>query len=277
MLALVVGYIFVELIGGLLSGSLALLADAGHMASDAAALAITLVALRLAQRPATARRTYGYHRAEVLAAVVNGGALIAIAVGILYEAAVRLASPAPVTGPLMMGVAAGGLVVNLIGLAVLHRDAEGDLNLRGAWLHVVSDALGSAGALAAGAAVWAFGWTWADPVASAAIALLVLRASWSLLDEAVHVLMEGAPSHVDVDAVRAALCGADGVQGVHDLHVWTITSGMVALSGHVVVAPGVDQPALLRTLADSLRARFGIAHTTLQLEPPGFVEDGLHP
>ncbi len=277
MLVLVVGYIFVELVGGLVSGSLALLADAGHMTSDAAALAITLFALRMARRPPTSRRTYGYHRAEVLAAVANGGALVAIALGILYEAVTRLQAPAPVEGPLMMGVAAGGLLVNLVGLAVLHGGRDQDMNLRGAWLHVLSDALGSLGALVAGGLVWARGWTWADPVASAAIAVLVLRASWALLDEAVHVLMEGAPGHIDVDAVRAAMTATAGVRDVHDLHVWTITSGMVAMSGHVVVDGTVDSPDLLRALADALRARFGIAHTTIQLEPPGYVEEELHP
>jgi cobalt-zinc-cadmium efflux system protein len=278
MLVLVVGYIFVELGGGLWSGSLALLADAGHMASDAAALAITLFAVRMARRPPTPRRTYGFHRAEVLAAVLNGGALIAIALGILWEAWQRLSAPAPIEGPLMMGVAAGGLVVNLIGLAVLAAGRHGNLNMRGAWLHVLSDALGSVGALAAGVAVWAAGWTWADPVASALIALLVLHASWSLLDEAVHVLMEGAPAHIDVDNVRAAMLGTAGVRDVHDLHVWTITSGLVAMSGHVVVDGAVEGPELLRALAVVLRARFGIAHTTIQIEPPGFEEEaGLHP
>lgn len=277
MLVLVVGYIFVEVIGGLVSGSLALLADAGHMTSDAAALAITLFALRMARRPPTATRTYGFHRAEVLAAVANGGALVAIAVGILWEAGSRLLEPAVVAGPLMMGVAAGGLLVNLVGLAVLHGGRDQDMNLRGAWLHVLSDALGSLGALVAGGLVWAYGWSWADPVASAAIALLVLRASWSLLQEAVHVLMEGAPPHIDVDAVRAAMTGTPGVREVHDLHVWTITSGMVSMSGHVVLDGTVDGHDLLPVLVASLRERFGIAHTTIQIEPVECADDALHP
>jgi cobalt-zinc-cadmium efflux system protein len=277
MLVMVVGYIFVELGGGLMSGSLALLADAGHMASDAAALAITLFAVRMARLPPTPQRTYGFHRAEVLAAVLNGGALIAIALGILWEAWGRFSAPAPIAGPLMMAVAAGGLVVNLIGLAVLSAGRHGDMNMRGAWLHVLSDALGSVGALVAGALVWWRGWTWADPVASAVIALLVLHASWSLLDEAVHVLMEGAPTHIDVNAVRAAIVGTAGVREVHDLHVWTITSGLVAMSGHVVLHDGVEPPELLHILAATLRARFGIGHTTIQIEPPGFEEDELHP
>jgi cobalt-zinc-cadmium efflux system protein len=277
MLVLVVGYIFVELFGGLWSGSLALLADAGHMASDAAALAIALFALRMARRPPTSTRTYGFHRAEVIAAVVNGGALVAVAIGILWEAWQRLAEPAPVVGPLMMAVAAGGLVVNLLGLAVLAGGRHQDMNLRGAWLHVLSDALGSVGALVAGALVWWKGWTWADPVASAAIALLVLHASWALLNEALHVLMEGSPPHIDVDLVRSAMCGTPGVHTVHDLHVWTITSGMVAMSCHVVVDGTVDGHELLGTLAASLRSRFEIGHTTIQIEPLDFVEEGFHP
>lgn len=278
MLALVVGYIGVEVVGGLAAGSLALLADAGHMLSDAAALAITLFALRIAKRPATPQRTYGYHRAEILAAMVNGGALVAIAIGILWEAVQRWQTPAPVEGPLMMGVAAGGLVVNLIGIAVLHGGRDANLNLRGAWLHVVSDALGSVGALLAGLAVWAWGATWADPAASVVIAVLVLRGAWGLLDDALHVLMEGAPPHIDVNAVRAALCETAGVLDVHDLHVWTITSGMVAMSGHVVAAPAEPGPDVVRRVAELLRERFGIAHTTIQVEPPDFVEvETYHP
>jgi cobalt-zinc-cadmium efflux system protein len=278
MLVLVCGYIGVEVVGGWMSGSLALLADAGHMLSDAAALAITLFALRMARRPATPERTYGYHRAEILAAVGNGAALVAIAIGILWEAIARWQHPPEVAGGLMMGVAAGGLLVNLIGLAILHSSREENLNLHGAWLHVLSDALGSVGALAAGAAILAGGWEWADPVASAIIAVLVLYSAWKLLDDAVHVLMEGAPPHIDVNAVRSALTTTPGVIDVHDLHVWTITSGMIAMSGHVVVEDEGGGPALLRALAETLRARFGIEHTTIQVEPRGFEEAaGFHP
>jgi cobalt-zinc-cadmium efflux system protein len=277
LLALVCAYILVEVLGGLWSGSLALLADAGHMVSDAAALAITLVALRLAARPATPSRTYGWHRAEILAAALNGAALFVIAAGVLYEAWERLSAPPPLAGPLMMAVAAGGLAVNLIGVALLHARRHDSLNLRGAWLHVLSDALGSVAAIVAGGLAWAFGWTLADPVASVIIALLVLRGAWQLLDDAVHVLMEGAPPHIDVDAVRAALAAEPGVVAVHDLHVWTITSGMVCMSGHVVALPEDVGPALLRRVSDLLRERFGIAHSTIQVEPPGFEEPGLHP
>ncbi len=280
LLALVATYMGVEAAAGWWSGSLALLADAGHMVSDAAALAITLWAMRMVRRPATPARTWGWHRAEILAAAVNGAALLAIAVGILWEAAGRLSQPVVVDAPVVVGVAAGGLLVNLAGLALLHGDREAGHNLRAAWLHVLSDALGSAGALLAGGLAWGFGWTWADPVASVLIALLVLRGAWVLLDEAVHVLMEGAPAHIDVDAVRAALQSVAGVRGVHDLHVWTITSGQVSLSAHVAVAADAPPGATLHALVATLRDRFGIRHATLQLEPPDFEEpdtEELHP
>ena len=211
---------------------------------------------------------------------MNGAALLAIAVGILWEAAGRFSAPVPVEAPVVVGVAAGGLLVNLAGLALLHGDREAGHNLRAAWLHVLSDALGSAGALLAGGLTWAFGWGWADPLASVLIALLVLRGAWRLLDEAVHVLMEGAPAHIDVEAVRAALHGVPGVRGVHDLHVWTITSGQVSLSAHVAVDTGVAPGATLHALSGALRERFDIRHATLQLEPPDFEDahtEELHP
>jgi cobalt-zinc-cadmium efflux system protein len=283
LLGLVVAYIVVEAVGGWLAGSLALLADATHMVSDAAALAITLWAMRMARRPATPERTYGWHRAEILAAAVNGGALVVIAVGILWEAYGRWGAPHPVDGPLVVGIAVGGGLVNLVGMALLHAGRDASLNLRGAWLHMVSDALGSLGAVLAGLAAWTLGWTWADPLASAAIALLVMRSAWSLLDDAVHVLMENAPAHIDTNAVRAMLAEHPGVVGVHDLHVWMITPHMVAMSGHVVARGAIlDTPggatALLRELAESLRARFDIDHATLQVEPEGFdAHPELHP
>jgi cobalt-zinc-cadmium efflux system protein len=280
LLVLVLAYMGVEVAAGVIGGSLALVADAGHMASDAAALAITLWALRITRRPATPERTFGWHRAEILAAAVNGAALLAISGGVLWEAAGRFASPAPFQAPLVVGVAAGGLVVNVAGLFLLHDARDAGHNLRSAWLHVLSDALGSAGAMLAGGCAWAFGWTWADPAASVLIALLVVRAAWRLLDESVHVLMEGAPAHIDVNAVRGALLAHPGVRGVHDLHVWTITSGQVAMSGHVQVEAGADSAELLRGLGALLKERFALGHATLQLEPPGFddVHGGeLHP
>ena len=282
LLALVVAYIGVEVAGGLWGNSLALLADAGHMVSDAAALGITLWAVRIARRPTTPERTFGWHRAEILAAAVNGAALLAIAGGILWEAAERWREPATTSGALVLAIATGGLIVNLVGLALLHAGREASINLRGAWLHVLSDALGSAGAMIAGACAWAFGWRWVDPLASALIALLVLRSAWRLLNDAVDVLMEGAPTHLDTRDIRAALAETPGVLSVHDLHVWTITSDLVAMSGHVVVAPEIDacdeRTRLLHALTTMLRSRFGIEHATIQIEPPGFdAHAELHP
>lgn len=266
VLVLVTLYMVAEVIGGLLTNSLALLADAGHMLSDAVALGLSLFAIWIAQKPATSRHTYGYYRTEILAALVNGATLVAIALYIFVEAFRRLGEPPEVQGPLMMGIATGGLLVNLIGLWVLNAGRHESLNVRGAYLHVLTDALGSVGAMTAGALIWAFGWYWADPVASVAIGLLVLYSSWSLLRETVSVLMEGAPGHIDVDEVRGAIHALPGVQAVHDLHVWTITSGMVALSGHVVVGEEDFGQATLARVRSLLDDRFGIDHTTIQLE-----------
>jgi cobalt-zinc-cadmium efflux system protein len=273
-LALAATYMVAEVVGGLWSGSLALLADAGHMLSDVAALTMSLFALRLAQRPGTAQQTYGHHRTEILAALAHGVLLAGVSLTIVVEAVERLGTPVEVHGGAMLAIAAGGLLVNLVGLAVLDSGRRDNLNVRGAWLHVLSDALGSAGAILAGALVVAFGWTWADPAASIGIAALVLRSSWSLLREAVAVLMEWAPSHVDVSEIQGSLAGLDGVLAVHDLHVWTITSGMVALSGHVVAQKDRDRNALLQETTDLLHRRFGISHSTIQIEAEDFDEPG---
>jgi cobalt-zinc-cadmium efflux system protein len=247
------------------------------MASDAVSLVLVLFAIRMARRPASPQHTFGHHRAEILAATANGSLLLAIAGGIVVEAVERMSHPAPVLGGPMMAVAAGGLVVNLLGLAIFASARNGNLNLRAAWLHVLSDALGSVGAMAAAGAVLGFGWTWTDPAVSCLIALLVVRGAWQLLQEALGVLMEGAPSHIDVSKVREALRSRPGVLDVHDLHVWTIGSGKVAMSGHIVTAHDCPSAPMLRVLRDELKDRFGISHATIQLEPPGFLEDDLHP
>ena len=273
-LCLVLFYMIAELVGGWLSGSLALLADAGHMLSDAAALALSLFALWIARRPPTPRQTWGYYRSEILAALVNGATLVVISVFILLEAFERFRDPAPVNAPLLMAVATGGLVINLIGLSLLSGSKDDNLNLRGAWLHVLTDALGSVQAILAGALIWWFGWTWADPAASVLIALLVIWSAWHLLRETVGVLMEGAPRHIDVDEVRNSLAGIPGVLEVHDLHVWTITSGMESLSAHVVVAEGEPACDMLTVVRSTLHDRFGIHHLTIQIEPEEFQEHG---
>ncbi len=271
-LALAASYMLAELIGGWIANSLALLADAGHMFLDVAALALSFFAMWMADRPAPARQTFGYYRAEILAALVNGATLIAISIYILIEAVGRLREPPEVQGALMTGVALGGLLVNLAGLWLLHGGRDESLNVRGAWLHVLTDALGSVGAIAAGVLVWAFGWYWSDAVASALIGLLIVYSSWRLLAESVAVLMESAPRGIDVDEVAGALREVPGVAGLHDLHVWTITSGLDALSAHVTVEDGEPHPTILKRLQRMLHDRFGIDHITIQLEPVDFGE-----
>jgi cobalt-zinc-cadmium efflux system protein len=265
VLALVVLYMGAELVGGWLTGSLALLADAGHMLSDAASLGLALAAIRLARRPRTPERTFGLHRTEILAALANGLLLVAVAVAILFEAWNRFRSPHPIDGRSMMWIAVGGLGVNLLGLRILHGSRGSSLNLRGVWLHVLADALGSVQAIAAGVLVWRLGWLWADPLASVLIALLVAGSAWRLLVDSVHVLLEGTPAHLDEPEIRSALLGVAGIVDVHDLHVWTITSGFDALSVHACVA-GRDRDAVLEEARTTLRDRFALDHATIQIE-----------
>jgi cobalt-zinc-cadmium efflux system protein len=276
-LGLAATYMVAEAVGGWLTGSLALLADAGHMLSDAAALGLSLFAIWMGQRPPTPRRTWGYYRTEILAALANGAALVAIAVWVVAEAVERFRNPPDVDAPVMMAIAVGGLVVNLIGLRVLSGGRDGSLNVRGAWLHVLTDALGSVQAVAAGALIWAFGWSWADPAASVLIALLVVWSAWHLLRDTVGVLMEGTPAHIDLDEVRDTLAGLPGVCGVHDLHVWTITTGMEALSAHLVVEEEASTTLLLRQVQTSLHDEFGIHHATVQIEPEPCEQHHTHP
>jgi cobalt-zinc-cadmium efflux system protein len=276
-LGLVVLYMGLEVIAGVLSGSLALLADAGHMLSDAGALALTLFAMKVARRRPTAWRTYGYYRAEILAALANGATLVAISVYIFVEAYGRFRNPPEVQGPLMFAVACGGLVVNATGLWFLRSGREANLNVRGAWLHVLTDALGSVQAIAAGALIWAFGWNWADPIASVLIGLLVIYSSWSLIGQSVAVLMEGSPGNINVDEVRSALLELPDVSSVHDLHVWTITSGFVALSAHLTSANPAKHDTVLRAAQDVLARRFGIGHTTIQIDRDPSCGATAHP
>jgi len=265
---LALGYMVAEVIGGLWTNSLALLADAGHMLSDAAALGLSLFAVWIAARPANGQRTFGYYRAEILAALANGGALVAVSVMIFIEAVQRFREPPPVAGGTMMAIALGGLAVNLLGLVILGHGHEESLNVRGAWLHVLTDALGSVGAVAAGLCVWGCGWYWADPLASTLIGLLVIYSAWRLLAESLSVLMENAPRGVDVDEIRAALAELPGVVNVHDLHVWTITTGLDSLSAHLITSSGLPDRRLLDQVRQLLDARFGITHVTIQIEPP---------
>lgn len=265
-LSLAALYMVAEAIGGWWAQSLALLADAGHMLSDVAALALSLGAIWMAEKPPTPQRTYGYYRMEILAALVNAVMLAVVAIFIFLEAAERLRAPVPVDGWVVIWIAAGGLVMNLIGLWILHGGREESLNIQGAWLHVLSDALGSVGAITAGLLVWLFGWYWADAAISVIIGLLVVYSAWNLLKEAVSVLMEHAPGGIDVDKVRDLIKATRGVKAVHDLHVWAITSGMSALSAHVVIADPKLQQSLLQQLKRELREHFAIDHITIQIE-----------
>ncbi len=271
VLALTAGFMVVEAVGGLLANSLALLADAGHMFADMAALALSIWAMRLAQRPASWEKTYGYVRMEILAALVNGAALLVMSGLIAWEAWQRVRVPEPVDGPLLAGVATAGLGVNVLAATLLHAHAHESLNIRGAYLHVLGDLLGSVGALVAGAIVWLTGWTTADPLVSVLIAGLILVSAWQLVREATDVLLEAAPSHVDVAQLLADLCDVPRLHEVHDLHVWTLTSGFIALSAHGVIEDPMDQRRVLEEIRDRMR-RYGIEHVTFQLEPRELVQ-----
>lgn len=276
LIALAISFVFliVEVVGAFATGSLALLADAGHMLTDVAALALALGALWLSAQPATPERTYGYYRAEVLAAAVNAASLVAISVYIFWEAFQRLADPPGVASGGMLAVAAAGLVANLVSAWVLGRGHGGNLNARGAFLHVLGDLVGSVGALAAAGVMLLTGWRQADPIASIAIGLFTLWSGWRLLRESVDVLLEATPRGIAVREIEAALGALPGVVGIHDLHVWTVTSGFVALSAHLIVRSS-NRDEILIAASDLLRERFGIGHATLQMEAPA-LEGRLH-
>ena len=264
-LAITLVFMAVEAVGGVLSGSIALLADAGHMLGDAASLGLALFMAFLAQRPATPEKTYGYLRFEILAAVVNGVALFVIAGLIVWHAVQRLAAPREIASGLMLGVATAGLLANLVAMRLLHGGHRHSLNVRGAYLHVLGDLLGSVGTLAAAGIIALTGWTPADPIVSIVIAVLILYSAWRLLRESVDVLLEATPAHIAMRQVEEQIATIPGVEDVHDLHVWTVTSGMIAMTGHAVVPePGRSQQ-VLTTLRDRM-ADLGIHHVTMQLE-----------
>jgi len=265
-LALTAGFAAIEVAGALWTGSLSLLADAAHMLVDTCGLLLSLLALWFAERPATPAKTYGYYRVEILAALVNGVVLCLMAVAILFKAYERILAPAPVPGGPMLALAVTGLVVNLISMRLLRPGAGESLNVRGAYLEVLGDAASSAAVIVAAGIILFTGWTIADPLAGLAIALLILPRTWSLLRQAVNILLEGAPPHLDVTEIEAAMREAQGVRRVHDLHVWTLTSGREAMSAHVVVDPDAPGDRILDALHVILHARFGIDHTTIQIE-----------
>jgi cobalt-zinc-cadmium efflux system protein len=277
-LALTAAYTVVEVVGGFLTDSLALLADAVHMLSDNVALALALVALWLARRPSTPERTYGYKRAEVLAALANGVALVALAIWIFYEAIQRLSDPPDVLGGWMLAIAAAGIAVNVSAGVVLHRARGANLNVEAAFRHVLADLAGSVGVAVAALVIVLTGWLAADPLVSIVIGVLVLASSWTILRDSTSILLEAAPRGLDTRSLGEALAAHPGVVEVHDLHVWTITSGFPALSAHVLVGRGEDCHGTRRELERELAVRFGIEHTTLQVdhvgEQGGLVELG---
>jgi len=276
VLILTMLYMFAEVIGAWWTGSLALLADAGHMFTDVAALILALTAVWFGSRPATSRKTFGYYRLEIIAALVNGVALVVISLFIFYGAYNRWLSPPLVKSGPMIVVAVGGLVVNLACAWILHARQEVDLNLRGVWMHVMGDALGSVAAILAGVCMALFGWYAADAIFSVVISLLIIWGSVRLIKESTNVLLEGTPAHINLAAVENAILDTTGVSDVHDLHVWTITSGREALSAHVIHAPSISQPDLLRELRTKLHDRFGVDHLTIQMETPDFEDETFH-
>lgn len=263
-------FMVAEAAGGLLAGSLTLVADAGHMLTDTAALAFAWFAFRVARRPSDARRSYGYHRFQVLAAFVNGLALVVLAGWITVEAVRRLAAPVPVLGGPMLGIAVFGLAVNIVAFVVLHRGDRGNLNMRGALLHVAGDLLGSAGAIVAAAVILLTGWTPIDPILSVVVALLILRSAWAVVRHSTHILVEGTPHGLDPAQIGAAIRAAEPqVEDVHHVHAWSLTAERPLVTLHVTVNPDADPAAVLAVVKTVLQSRFGITHATVQVEPGG--------
>jgi len=270
VLVLTFVYMIAEAVGGYLSNSLALLSDAGHMFTDVAAIALSLFAVRFASRPATPRKTYGFYRLEILAALANGVTLIVLSLLICVEAYHRLRTPEEVQGWTLIWISLGGLIVNLVSAWMLSRAHKESLNVRGAFLHVLGDLLGSVAAIAAGVFIIWRGWRWADPAFSVFISVLIIFNSWRLVADAVNVLLEGTPSHINAAAVEQAIGAIAGVRAVHDLHIWTITSDRHAVTAHVVVNDAGESYRILREVREMLAERFALAHSTIQIEDPTF-------
>ena len=267
-LVITVSIMAAEFIGGLLTNSLALISDSGHMLSDASSLALSLVAMWFASKPPSPNKTYGFYRFEILAALFNGVTLFFVAALIVFEAAKRFADPAPVLSGHMILIALVGLLANLLSAFFLMRtgDVEGNLNLRSAYLHVLSDALGSVGAIIAGLIMYFFQWYIVDPVISVIVAILILRSAWGVIKHSVHILMEGTPLTIDMDDVKGTLENIEGVINVHDLHIWTITSGLDSLSCHLLIEDHYDSQLILQEAINRIEEKYKILHTTIQIE-----------
>ncbi|MFZ5624301.1 MAG: cation diffusion facilitator family transporter [Gemmatimonadota bacterium] len=269
-------YLVAEVVGGILTHSLALLADAGHMLTDVGGLALALLAIRFAERPPSPGRTFGYYRAEILAALANAVVLVVVSLYILYEAYQRFRNPPAVQSGAMLAVATIGLGVNVAGALILRGAASESLNMKGAFFEVLSDLLTSVGVIVAGIVMLTTGWYYADPLISAGIGLFILPRTWRLLRESTAILLEGAPPDIDLAALRQAIAALPGVAGVHDLHAWTLTSGMNALSVHVVLGTGAALGDVLRVVHARVTRDFNIAHATVQVEPPGWELGETH-
>jgi cobalt-zinc-cadmium efflux system protein len=265
-LAITLAFMVAEGLGGWYANSLALMADAGHMLTDAAALALSLFAIHVGGRPATGRRSYGFLRAEILAALANGVALIGISLAIFYEAWQRFRAPPAVNVALMTSVAAAGLVANFVSATVLARSHEGHLNVHAAYIHILGDMLGAAGAVAAGLVMRFTGWYTADPLISVLVGILILISAGKILTQSVEILLEAVPGHIELERLERELCAVEGVRSVHDLHVWTISSGVHLMTAHAVVGEHGDHHGVLERLSCLVRERFGIEHSTIQLE-----------
>lgn len=269
-------YLIVEVIGGFWTGSLALLADAGHMLTDVAGVGLALLAIWFAEKPASPERTYGYYRVEILAALTNAVVLILISLYILYEAYQRYKNPPEVQSAAMLGVASIGLVINIFGMYILRAGSKESLNMKGAYFEVLSDMLTSIGVIIAGIVMLTTGWYYADPIISAGIGLFILPRTWALLKDAVGVLLEGTPSDVDLAKLRESLAKIEGVAGVHDLHVWSLTSGVNAMSVHAVLAETAEHDDVLARVHEHCTEEFKITHLTVQTERGDFATHETH-
>jgi cobalt-zinc-cadmium efflux system protein len=265
----------VEVVGGVVSNSIALLADAGHMLTDVAALALSLFVAWFSQQPVNPRKTYGYLRWEILAAFINGAALLLISVWILWEAVSRFRSPEPIAGGLMLWVASAGLAVNLIAAKILTAGSKHNLNTRGAYLHVLGDLFSSIGTVGAAIAIQLTGWLAADPIASVITTFLIIGGAWRLVRESVDILLESTPAHIPLPAVRGQLEAIPGIESVHDLHVWSVTPAVVAMSAHCIVRESDQHQHVLEHIHDAMRL-FGIEHVTIQLEKNEMIERERH-
>jgi cobalt-zinc-cadmium efflux system protein len=274
-LALTATLLVVEIAGGFISNSLALLADAGHMLTDVAALSLSLFVAWFSRQPVTPQKTYGFLRWEILAAFLNGAFLLLISAAIIIESIIRLRSPEPVHGGLMLWVAIAGLIINVISAMVLHAGSQSNLNVRGAYLHVLGDLLGSVGTVAAAVIIRYTGWLQADPIASFVTTALIIRGAWSLVRESVDILLESVPKYIDPGAVRQQLELIPGIESVHDLHIWSVTPRMVAMSAHAIVRDAASQQHVLEHVHDAM-GLFGISHITVQIEQSPMTEREAH-